>query len=339
MSFRCLSFLLAVIVCSGAAFGWGAHGHRTITLLALDNIPSDAPGWLTSDEARRRIAFESNEPDRWRGVGLAALDHANSPEHYIDLELLDQFGLEFDSLPKLRRNYLRAMAMAKHEHPERVDEYDASEDPAGKYEWPGFLPYAISEHYAKLVSSMRTARIIERLDDPARADQLAMAQANVFYHMGLLSHFVADAAQPLHTTIHHHGWKGDNPKGYTTDYGFHSHIDSAILDIHALDYEVVRPHVHFDRDVDREDPWHATAAAIRRSFTKLEPLYRLERDNRLEKEEGRRFIIERLSDGAGTLGAMYAAAWRASAPDEDDVNGFVKYNDFRPDQGGAADAR
>lgn len=329
MLFRCIACLVALCFSCAAASGWGAHGHRTITLLALDNLPTDCPSWLISERARRQIAYQSNEPDRWRGVRMAALDHANSPEHYIDLELLKQFGLEFDSLPKLRRNYLRAMAIAKHEHPDRVDAYDASEDPAGKYEWPGFLPYAISEHYAKLVSSMRTARILERIGDPARDKQLRMARANVMYHMGMLSHFVGDAAQPLHTSIHHHGWKGENPEGYTTEYGFHSHIDSEILDVHSLDYEAVRSSVSFDIEVDPEDPWDAVCAEIKRAFEQLEPLYRLERDGELEEDEGRRFIIERLGDGASTLGAFYAAAWRAAAPDDDAVSSFVKYNDFR----------
>ena len=51
------------------------------------------------------------------------------------------------------------------------------------------------------------------------------ARANIIYIMGVMGHYVGDASQPLHTTIHHHGWVGPNPNGYTTNRTFHSWID------------------------------------------------------------------------------------------------------------------
>ena len=55
--------------------------------------------------------------------------------------------------------------------------------------------------------------------------EISNAQANVIYRMGILSHFVGDASQPLHTTKHYNGWVGNNPKQYTTRRSFHSWID------------------------------------------------------------------------------------------------------------------
>lgn len=330
MQLRSVVALLALCATSSLALAWGAHGHRLVTHLALDGLPENAPAWLTDQSTRNRIAYQSNECDRWRGVRIDALEHENSPDHYIDLELLPQFGLTLETVPPLRRNYLRQMIIAKHEHPERIDDYDPEEDATGKYEWPGFLPHAIAEHYAKLISSMRTARILESLDDPNRADQLEMARANVIYHMGLLSHWVGDAAQPLHTTKHHHGWVGDNPNDYTTNYQFHSYIDSRILDIHALDYESLAPRMRFDRTVNAKDPWNDACVHIRRSFAGVEPLYKLEKSGDLEKEPGREFLSERLCDAAETLAAMYTAAWEQSEPGPRDIERFVNYNDFRP---------
>ena len=60
-------------------------------------------------------------------------------------------------------------------------------------------------------------------------EEITNAQANVVYRMGILSHFVGDAAQPLHTTEHFNGWTGENPKGYTTSRRFHSWVDGGFF--------------------------------------------------------------------------------------------------------------
>jgi len=47
--------------------------------------------------------------------------------------------------------------------------------------------------------------------------------------MDVMGHFVGDGAQPLHVTKHHHGWVGDNPKGYATNTTFHAWIDGGFF--------------------------------------------------------------------------------------------------------------
>src|SRR6185436_364951 len=132
-----------------------------------------------------------------------------------DCEDLEQFGLSLPNIPRLRYEYVKAMVTARIE---RADPpYDASRDQDHAKEWPGFLPYAIDEHYDKLRSSFNTLRVLEAVNDPARAAARGQARENVIYEMGILSHLVGDATQPLHTTRHHHGWVGPNPNGFTTD--------------------------------------------------------------------------------------------------------------------------
>lgn len=321
---------LALLLIPVAALGWGAHGHRIITYLALDALPADAPAWLRERAIRDRIAEESNEPDRWRATTMPAMGHENNPDHYIDVDKLGQFGLTLETVPHLRYDYLQAMAVAKHVHPEMVDPYDRRKDPDGSGEWPGFVPHAISEHYAKLTSSFNTLRMLESLNDPARASQLELAKINVIHEMGMLSHFVGDAAQPLHTTKHHHGWVGDNPAGYSTDKRIHAYIDTDILQVHGFTYDSLRQDVKFDQSVKAADPWDDTIRYIIRSHDQVEPLYRLEKDKRLTGPDGKRLIADRLCDGAAMLGAMYRAAWENSAPTEREISAFVKYNSLDP---------
>ncbi len=123
MTRRIVSTLAAASVllsCAAPALAWDAHGHRTITLLALDTLAqtdSTRPAFLATPESREMAAFQSSEPDRYRAVRSGYLKHENDPDHYIDVEDLVPFGLTLETVPKLRYEYLRAMAIAKHEHP------------------------------------------------------------------------------------------------------------------------------------------------------------------------------------------------------------------------------
>lgn len=333
-------------VVAGLLGGWGAHGHRTITRLALDALPADAPtlAWLREPAARERVAEQSNEPDRWRGTQALALQHENNPDHYLDVDLLPEFGLTLETVPPLRYDYLRAMAVAKHVHPEMAGPYDRRTNPDGSQEWPGFVLHAMSEHYQKLRSSFNTLRILESLNDPARAGQLALARQNVEHEMGILSHFVGDTAQPLHTTKHHHGWVGDNPKGYSTDRRIHAYIDSQILRLHGLEYDGLRPGLKLDVAVNAADPWEDQVKYLGRSHATVELLYQMEKNGTLTGPEGKAFISERLLDAGGMLGAMYKAAWEASAPTEREISAFVKFSSRDegsaplPPRGGAVEA-
>jgi hypothetical protein len=319
---------LAGLSSSGA---WDAHGHRVISYLALDGLGGEAPGWLREMPVRHRIAFQSNERDRWRGWPALALRHRNNPDHYLDVDLLGPFGLRLETLPPLRREYLRALILAKREHPGRVRPYDAGKDPARIREWPGFLPHAIAEEYAILQAALHEARILESLGESRRQHQLEQARANAIYHMGMLAHLVGDASQPLHTTKHYNGWVGKNPHHYTTDRSFHAFIDGRLLRIHDVTYASARERIGFDRKVDPEDPWTDVLAFLQRSFDRVEPLYRLERDGKLAESAGRELALECLQDGVSMLAALYRAAWASTAPTKKQIEDWVRFNDFRPE--------
>lgn len=327
--------LFALLAAASSALAWGAHGHRTITRLALDGIPREMPSWLHEPEIVARIAEQACEPDRWRGTKRLVLGHELHPEHYLDVEDLEPFGLTLDSIPRLRHEYMRAMITAKLEDPSKFPRADASKDLERAKEWPGFLLHAIDQRFALLQSSFNTLRILEALNeaDPAgkesRAALLKQEQENAIHHMGVLAHFIGDTSQPLHTTRHHHGWVGDNPNQYTTENGFHSYIDSRIVEIHKLDFESLRPSMQYQRRINPADPWDDVVAYLRRSFEKVEPLYQMQKDGSLTKEPGKAFISERFTDAGQTLCALYAAAWTASKPTDSEVANFSRFNEAR----------
>lgn len=318
--------------CAATASAWDAHGHRTITRLGIDSFAAAAgatsplPEWLIAADARSMIAFEASEADRYRGTRSNYLAHENNPEHYLDVEELESYGLTLETVPPLRAQFISAMTVARHEHGENIPPHNPRLNPSGDQEWPGFVVHAIMEHHAKLTSAMKTARTLEQLNDPRRAPQLEMARANVMVHMGHLSHFVGDTAQPLHTTKHHHGWVGENPKGYTTDRGIHSYIDGKILDLHTLGYSSLKPSAKPAAAIDPVDPWKDVLSYLQRSHDQVEPLYALKQSGELEKEVGKAFITDRLLDAGSMLGALYASAWKLSEPTPKDLEDFVRYD-------------
>lgn len=326
-----VSFAAALSLFAGATLGWDAAGHRAITLLALDGLSPEAPAFLREESTRKMIASQACEPDRWRAVSTPALTHVSNPDHYIDAEDLPNAGLALATLPELRYDYVAAIVRSRAaEHAAAAPPEDAK-DAAHVHLTPGTLPYAIVEDYAKLQAAFKTLRILEKLNDPARAFQVDQCRANVVCAMGVLSHFVGDAAQPLHTTRHHHGWVGENPNDYTRRYSFHAEIDGGVLEFHALRYDTLKPAAHFDAALDAKDPMPGVKTYIDRSFHRVEPLYALDKSGGLLKDEGKTFVTERLTDASAVLAALYNAAWQSAAPTDEDVRNFVKFDKFDAD--------
>ncbi|MBA3849205.1 MAG: hypothetical protein C0502_04320, partial [Opitutus sp.] len=191
--------------------------------------------------------------------------------------------------------------------------------------WPGFLPWTIAEYFGKLRGNFARLKVLEELGTPG---EIAQAKASIVEMMGLMGHFLGDAAQPLHTTTHHNGWVGPNPSNYTTWRGFHSWIDSGFLARAKIDLAPLaaqaRPAQSLPLDLrpDGRDPMFAHAMDFVLEQHKLvEPLYRLEAAGRL-KLEGTPpdpgavdFIRARLLTAGQRLGDVWLTAWRGAAPD------------------------
>ena len=324
--------LLVLPLAIAALVAWDAPGHRTVTEVALDLLPDGMPSWLRDPHVRAQVEFQSNEPDHYRGVKNAVLAHENNPDHYMDVELLDKHHLSLRTLPPLRYEFVAQLVRTATPEPAPEPGTDGSKPPRRGVDRRaltddlGFVPYAIAEHYAKLVSSFSTLRILEQLDQPARADELAAAKANVVHEMGQLSHFVGDAAQPLHTTIHHHGWVGANPDGFTTDRNFHARIDGEVVALHRLDAPAIAAAKVARKEIAPDKVWEETIGLLERSFAAVRPLYLAEKDGTLDQEPGRLLIRERMADAAAVLAGLYAAAWKESEPTEQGVRDFVRYD-------------
>jgi hypothetical protein len=306
-----------------ASFGWDYEGHRVVNQLALGALPASFPDFVKTHDNAERIAFLSGEPDRWRNTPDLSLAHFNEPDHYIDVEELTVYGIAPDSLPVFRDDFIAQLALIRKARPNDFPAPDPTHDKAHTRQLVGLLPWAIAENYGKLKSGFSYLKTFQ--ESGGTPEEIANAQANIVYIMGVMGHYVGDAAQPLHTTIHHHGWVGDNPQHFTTNRTFHAWIDGGFFrKVHGADLKgmaaKMRPaHVVTlkDHPARPEEIFQAGVAYILEQRKMLEPLYQLEKDGKLSGEgtEGKVFLEGQLMKGGQMLADIWYSAWEQAPAD------------------------
>ncbi len=303
---------------------WDYEVHRVINQLALASLPTNFPAFTLTPEARERILFLSGEPDRWRNVpDELSFSHATGPDHYFDLEDLDAIGIPAEALPIFRTDFAVKLAGARAAHPGQFPTIDAKRNKDHTQELIGTLPWTLAENVGRLKSGFAYLNAFEQ--HGGTPEEIANAQANILYAMGFMGHFVGDAAQPLHTTKHHHGWVGDNPNGYTTNRGFHSWIDGGYLgqsggvQAEAL-RQRIRPAKLVGNSADAEELFRLLTAYLKASHELVEPLYQLDKEGRLSGDglkglQGRLFLETQLVKAGQMLGDLWYTAWQRAPED------------------------
>lgn len=282
----------ALLVAGGAPARWGFHGHEISGRAAATDLPAAMPPFFR--DAVEQLTYLNPEPDRWRGSGFRELNEAFRYDHYIDLEVLPDGALDAPD----RYAYLFALRDAGVANPPR----DA-----------GLLPFHILELYQRLVVEWRLWR---SETDPARR---AFIEQRIINDAGTLGHYVTDAANPHHTSVHHDRWADGypNPRGFTTERGFHARFESAFVQ-NNVRYEDLVPHTTQPRLLD--DVRAEVIAHIRRSHGRLERLYELDLQEsfgpRTRGTEHRAFAVERLAAGANMLRDLWWTAWVRSGEPE-----------------------
>lgn len=270
---------------------WGADGHEMAARAAVETLPDGMPAFFR--DRSDQLVWLAPEPDRWRSRSAREMDQAFSYDHFINLEHVPAEALDAPD----RWAYLRALWRAGVEEPERA----------------GFLPFHIVELYQRLVTGWRMWR---SETDPGRRSWI---EDRIVNDAGTLGHYVADAANPQHATIHYNGWAEGtpNPNGYTTARDFHGRFESDFVRARVR-YEDVRARV---TGPPRSVAGAARAAVlehIRASNAQVETLYRLEREVGFDpagppRPETRDFAAARLAAGADMLRTLWWSAWLESA--------------------------
>jgi hypothetical protein len=320
---------LALLVVFSAGFplarAWDYEGHRVVNQLALASLPTNFPAFVREPAAAERIAFLAGEMDRWRNTPDLPLKHYSFPDHYLDVEELATYELKPEMLPPFRYDFVAELALIRKANPDKFPAPDPEFNLDHTRQLVGLLPWAIAESMGKLKSEFSYLKAFEEGGTP---EEIANAQANIIYVMGVMGHLIGDGAQPLHTTIHHHGWVGDNPHGYTTSRGFHSWIDGGFFnktgganlpELKSKLRPAAMVTIH-GRLAKPEETFQAAMLFLLEQNKQVEPLYQLEKDGKLTGEgekglEGKAFLEGQLLKAGQLLGDFWYSAWQEAPPD------------------------
>ncbi len=325
---RCFSSaLLTIVLLLPVAYGWDYEGHRIVNQLGLAALPPDFPSFVREPANAERIAFLAGGPDRWRNVDpwLQQVG-ASWTDHFLDIEQLGYAGIDPRTVSSFRLDFALAFAAGRTLHADRFPAIDPAKNVAHTREWPGFAPWAVTEWFEKLRSAFSYLKAFEEVG--GTPEEIANAKADAVYVMGVMGHYVGDCAQPLHTTIHHNGWVGPNPNGYTTWPGFHTWIDSGFIAKAHITLQdlaprvtVAEPFVFAPRE-DGRDPFFPVAMDYVIAQNELvEPLYKLEKAGLMGNgehpvtPEARAFIEGQLLKGGQMLARTWVTAWRSAPVD------------------------
>ena len=216
-------------------------------------------------------------------------------------------------------------AAARAAHPEKFPHIDPAKDRDHTRELIGFLPWTIAESYEKLKSEFSYLKAYELYGTP---EEVANARADIVYTMGVMGHYVGDAAQPLHTTKYYNGWVGPNPKGYTTARTFHAWIDGGFFEATGgIFASPLLPRLKPARalplppdSTGRSALFVAALDYLKAQQAEVEPLYQLEKDGALDPKSpksavGRTYLENRILVAGNMLGSLWLTAWK-EAPDD-----------------------
>ena len=293
----------ALAVSGGPAWAWGATGHRLIGQAAMAALPAELPAFLRTPAAAAEVIELSREPDRWRDAGRVHDDDRDGA-HFLDLGLDGRIagGPQLSALPPTRAAYAAALRA--------IDTDEIAE---------GYLPYAIVDGFQQLAKDFAYWRALTaaeaRQADPSKRAWLAADRRRreglLVRDLAVLAHYVGDASQPLHVTEQHDGWKGPNPKAFTT-WRIHAPIEGAFVRAN-LTAPMVQARLAPSRDCACAIEAR-TAAYLAATAAQVEPLYALEKAGgfRGADPRGVDFTAARLAAGASELRDMILDAWRLS---------------------------
>ncbi|HKQ85313.1 MAG TPA: hypothetical protein VJS43_00950 [Candidatus Acidoferrales bacterium] len=280
------------------AFGWGNVGHTDMNQVAAERIPASMPKFLRTKSAVQKIAYLGSEPDRWRSESPSALNYAQAPDHFIDLERIEGLGpLPLSRYDFYKLLYAKRAATSAADHP---DDYLPDR--------VGLQPYITMEVYKRIELAFRAYR-----DMKQKKQKTDVIEGNIIFYMGWLGHYVADGSQPLHTSVQYDGWVGANPEGYTTQHGIHAEFETDFVN------RVVPSPASFENLVNAperlSDPFSDYMKYLEASHTLVEQVYAFDKAKAYDgagSPEAVKFVDQRLAAGTQMLVDLWYTAWLQS---------------------------
>jgi hypothetical protein len=318
---RCFLGLLCAALAAAPipAAAWGAQGHRIVNGAAIRTLPDAVPAFLRSSAAHDEIALLGPEADRVKGAG-DPLDTDDNPGHYLDA--LDDYSIagvvKLSALPKDRQDYDAALRAAR----PTTDQYGQ-----------GYLPYQIADGWQRIVRDLAYWRV-----DVVGESKAATPEERAFFTLdrtvreavtlrdiGYWGHFVGDASQPLHVSVHFNGWNQfdfrtkeprthyPNPNNFSDSTTIHARFETTLVRAVATEDLVFARVAPLAASTD--PILTQVGAYLTATESHVPDVYRLEAAGGIDTASpaAKALVIERLAAGAAEMRDLIVDAWNASA--------------------------
>jgi hypothetical protein len=296
----CLTAMLTISTAT-SALAWGAKGHQMQARSAMSALPAEMPAFFR--DSVEEMAFLISEPDQWRTSEQPALNEATGVNHTFKWEIAPK--------PLPANRHLFIVQMAK----------DPSFDPAkgSTVRDMGTAPYGIQEWAEMLTGAFRRWRAMPETT-AAEIARKRMHEKSILFMAGVLGHWVTDVSQPIHASIHVHGWHPSvpNPRGYAGPAKDpHGRYEGQYVN-RAIELADVAGLVD-NKPVLLGDWLREAEKYIAESCSHVEQIYIWDLESPFgggkELAEAKPFTAERLAAGARMIRNFWYSAWiRSGAP-------------------------
>ncbi len=309
------------------AWSWGHTGHVGISQLAAQALPDDLPEFLRTALAAAQIGELGAEADESKTTGTITSvsngrinttptvhDAERDPGHFIDIDdngFVIGGAVGLNALPPTREAFDTAQRAAT--APSGQDQYAS-----------GYLPYTIIDGFQQLRKDFAIFRAVRVGVRNATTDadrgyfllQVQLRRQLIIRDLGYWSHFVADASQPMHVSVHFNGWGNfPNPSGFTTA-PIHSPFEGSFVRS-FVDFNAVRAQIrpYTDRGVTSIE--QRVPLYLAETLAQVVPTYQAAKDTgddnyRTAQPVELAIVTQQLAAGVAELRDEITDAWRQS---------------------------
>jgi hypothetical protein len=330
----------ATVMPTPPAWAWGHTGHVLIGQLAIYHLPQDVPSFVRSDQDPGFEGELAAEPDVSKNSGDKGTaapdihDAERDPGHFINM---DDAGfvapvVGFPEVPQLQLKSLLAPGQTRGDFDTLLREHSGT---TRVTQYNGYLPYNIVDGWEQIRKDFAYVRAF----GAAIANDATPAEDRAFFRralhirkiltlrdIGVWAHFVGDASQPLHVSIHFNGWSTQaNPQGFT-NAPIHAPFEGYFVK-HFVTAADIAPKVGPYRSCETVTGLHSCPGIeprvriyLQQTLAQVVPLYALTKslggDNpwltATPADVQKAFVVARLAAGASELRDEIVDAWHSS---------------------------
>ena len=305
------------------ALAWGHTGHVGISTLAIQNLPSDLPAFVRGASAAQFVGELGAEADESKTTGtLTSATGTGTTRTVHDAERDNGHFTDLDD-----NGFVLGGAVSINNLPATREAFDtavrAGTSPSGQTQYTvGYLPYQMIDGFQQVRKDFGIWRALQAGLATATTPsdiayfryQISFRQQLTLRDIGYWSHFVADASQPMHVSVHFNGWGNyPNPNGYTTA-GIHSAFEgSFVRNFINFNNLVLRPYTNRGTTTNEQ----RVPAYLLETLGQVIPTYQAEKDaggNRYltNTTVENALVSQQVAAGAAELRDQIVDAWNQS---------------------------